>query len=190
MKNKRYILSCMIILLTVVFYFTVEAQQKNVTHRTKFSGKWETKEPISIGGNIFCSYLEGDRMNSKTMKIVKEDNLITIESPNTDSGAKQAINIEQLTIDGKESQMNHGQGNEKKSIVKLSDDGKTITIKSIVNFMTATPYHVEVMKKASTNVTEVWQLSKDGKELTVQANAKSNVWDGERSWKTVFVRAN
>ncbi len=56
--------------------------------------------------------------------------------------------------------------------------------------MTATPYHVEVMKKASTNVTEVWQLSKDGKELTVQAIAKSNVWDGERSWKTVFVRAN
>ena len=58
----------MIILLTVVFYFTVEAQQKNVTHRTKFSGEWKTKEPISIGGNIFCSYLEGDRMNSKTME--------------------------------------------------------------------------------------------------------------------------
>jgi hypothetical protein len=52
MRNKRYVLACMIILFTV-FYFTLEAQQKNITHRTKFSGKWETKEPISIGGNIF-----------------------------------------------------------------------------------------------------------------------------------------
>lgn len=189
MNYKTYLLFSVLVLLGV-FYFVADKQRKNDTHTTNFSGEWKSKEPISIGGNIFCSYVGGDRMNSKTMKIVKEDNLITIESPNTDSGAKQAINIEQLTIDGKESQMNHGQGNEKKSIVKLSDDGKTITIKSIVNFMTATPYHVEVMKKASTNVTEVWQLSKDGKELTVQANAKSNVWDGERSWKTVFVRAN
>jgi ABC-type oligopeptide transport system substrate-binding subunit len=86
--------------------------------------------------------------------------------------------------------MNHGQGNEKQSSVKLSADGQTMTINSIVYFMTATPYHVEVMKKASTTVTEVWQLSNDGKTMTVQANAKSNIWDGERSWKTVFVRAN
>ena len=121
---------------------------------------------------------------------MEDSNFITIESPNTDPGAKQAISIEQLTIDGKESQINHGQGNEKKSSVKLSDDGKTMTIKSIVNFMTATPYHLDVMKKATTNVTEVWELSSDGKQLTIQANAKSNIWDGERSWKTVFVRAN
>ena len=124
------------------------------------------------------------------MKNMEESNFITIESPNTDPGAKQAISIEQLTIDGKESQINHGQGNEKKSSVKLSDDGKTMTIKSNVNFMTATPYHLDVMKKATTNVTEVWKLSSDGKQLTIQANAKSNIWDGERSWKTVFVRAN
>jgi len=189
MNNRNYILFSVLILLGV-FYFVVDAQRKNDTHTTNFSGEWKAKEPISIGGNIFCSYVGGDRMNSKTMKIVKESGFITIESPNTDSGAKQAIIIEQLNIDGKESQMNHGQGNEKKSNAKLSDDGQTMTIKSIVNFMTATPYHVEVMKKASTNVTEVWQLSKDGKELTVQAIAKSNVWDGERSWKTVFVRAN
>lgn len=50
MRNKRHVLTCMIILLTVVFYYTVEAQQKNVTHRTKFSGEWKTKEPLSIGG--------------------------------------------------------------------------------------------------------------------------------------------
>ena len=41
------------------------------------------------------------------MKNMEESNFITIESPNTDPGAKQAISIEQLTIDGKESQINH-----------------------------------------------------------------------------------
>ena len=184
MRNKRYVLSCMIILLTVVFYFTVEAQQKNIPHRSKFSGEWTSKEPISIGGNIFCSYVEGDRMNSKTMKIVEEPNFLTIENPSP--GPKSSISKEKLIIDGKESQINHGQGNEKKFSVKLSADGQTMIIKSIVYFMTTTPYHVNVMKKASTNVTEVWKLSNNGKSITVQSIAKSNIWDGERSWKTVF----
>ena len=120
MKNKRYILSCMIILLTVVFYFTVEAQQKNVTNRTKFSG-----------GNIFCSYLEGDRMNSKTMKIAEDADFLTIENPNSDTGATSTLSWEKLIINGKESQINHGQGNRKKFTLKLSADGETMTIQSI-----------------------------------------------------------
>ena len=190
MSIKIYFLSSVITLLTGVFCFTVEAQQKNIPHRSKFSGEWTSKEPISMGGNIFCSYVGGDRMNSKTMKIMEESNFLTIESPNSESGAKQAISIEKLTIDGKESRINHGQGNEKKSSVKLSADGKTMTIKSIVYFMTATPYHLNVMKKAFTNVTEVWKLSNNGMSITVQSIAKSNVWDGERSWKTVFDKTN
>ena len=178
----------MIILLTVVFYFTVEAQQKNIPHRSKFSGEWTSKEPISIGGNIFCLYVKGDRMNSKTMKIVEEPNFLTIENPSP--GPKSSISKEKLIIDGKESQINHGQGNEKKFSVKLSADGQTMIIKSIGYFMTTTPYHVNVMKKASTNVTEVWKLSNNGKTITVQSIAKSNIWDGERSWKTVFDKTN
>jgi hypothetical protein len=39
-------------------------------------------------------------------------------------------------------------------------------------------------------VTEVWKLSNDGKSISVQANAKSNLFGGERSWKTVFDKAN
>ena len=190
MRNKTSFLTSVIILLTVVFYYTLEAQQKNVTHRTKFSGVWKTKEPISIGGNIFCSYVEGDRMNSKTMKIVEEADFLTIENPNSDSGATSTISQEKLIIDGKESKINHGQGNEKKFTVKLSADGKTMTIKSIVNFITATPYQVNIKKKAYTNVTEVWNLSNDGKSITIQSIAKSNIWDGERSWKTVFDKIN
>lgn len=190
MRNKRFILSYLIILLTIVFYFTLEAQQKNVTQRNKFSGEWKSKEPISIGGNILCSYVEGDRMNSKTMKIVEEPNFIIIENTNSHPEAKYTTSREKLIIDGKESKIKYGQGNEKKFTAKLSADGQTMTIKSIAYFMTATPYHVNVMKKAFTNVTEVWELSSDGKRITIQSIAKSNIWDGERSWKTVFDKTN
>lgn len=190
MKNNRYILSCMIILLTVVFYFTVEAQQKNVTHRTKFSGEWETKEPISIGGNIFCSYVEGDRMNSKTMKIAEDKDFLTIENPNSDQCATSNISREKLIINGKESQINHGQGNRKKFTLTLSADGETMTIQSVVYFMNGIPYNPNVKEQAYTNVTEVWKLSNDGKSITIQSIAKSNIWDGERSWKTVFDKTN
>ena len=188
MRNKMYFLSSVIIFLTGVLYITAEAQQRNITHRTKFSGEWQSKEPISIGGNIFCSYVEGDRMNSKTMKIVEDPNFLTIENLSPDPGASSTVRQEKLVFDGKESQINNGEGNEKKFTVKLSDDGQTMTIKSIVYFMNGTPYQINVRSEAFTNVTEVWKLSTDGRTISVQANAKSNIWDGERSWKTEFYK--
>ena len=190
MRIKMYFLSSVIIFLTGVLYNTAEAQQRNITHRTKFSGEWQAKEPISIGGNIFCSYVEGDRMNSKTMKIAEDADFLTIENPNSDASATSAISQEKLIINGKESQINHGQGNRKKFTLNLSADGETMTIKSIVYFMNGTPYNPNVKEQAYTNVTEVWKLSNDGKSITIQSIAKSNIWEGERSWKTVFDKTN
>jgi hypothetical protein len=186
MINKKYLLFSVPFLLIGIFYFTIDAQQKNTNHLTKFSGEWKSKAPISIGGNIFCSYVEGDRMNSKTMKIVEDPNFLSIES----SDAKSSTRNEKLNINGEESQINNGQGNEKKFSMELSADGQTMTIKSIAYFMTATPYNVNVMKKAFTNVTEVWKLSSDGKHIIVQSVATSNIWGGKRSWKTVFDKTN
>ena len=188
MKNKRTILASFIILLTGIMYISVQAQQKNSTHRATFSGQWKAKEAISMGGNIFCSYDANDRMASKSMKIVEQANFLTIE--NVDSDAASAKSREKLTFDGKIRQINHSQENRKTFSVKLSKDGQTMTIKSIVYFMTGTPYKVNVQQQAYTNVTEVWNLSKDGKSIAVLAKAKSNIWDEERTWKTVFDKIN
>jgi uncharacterized Rmd1/YagE family protein len=117
---------------------------------------------------------------------VEDPNFLSIESPD----AKSSTRKEKLNINGEESQINNGQGNEKKFSVNLSADGQTMTIKSIAYFMTATPYNVNVMKKAFTNVTEVWKLSSDGKHIIVQSVATSNIWGGKRSWKTVFDKTN
>jgi hypothetical protein len=190
MKNKRIVLSCLIILLTGVTYFAVQALQKNGTHRANFSGEWKSKESISMGGNIFCVYDGADRMVSKTMKIAEQADFLTIEIPNTSPGAAPATNQEKLVFDGKESQVNHGPERGKKYTVKLSADRQTMTVNSIVHLMVATPYNVSVQQQMLVYVTEVWKLSNDGKSIAVQANAKSNSFGEERSWKTVFDKAN
>jgi hypothetical protein len=187
MKNKRNVLSCLIILLTGVIYFAVQAQQKNDTHRANFSGEWKSKESISMGGNIVCSYDEGDRMLSKTMKIAEQADFLTIEIPNPSPGAPLATSQEKLAFDGKESEINYGQERGKKFTVKWSADGQTMTVTSIVHLMV--PFNINVQKQAFVYVTEVWKLGNDGKSISVQANAKSTLFSGERSWKTVFDKA-
>ena len=190
MKFKECVLPFLIFLITGVVHLPLKAQQKKGVHRASFSGEWKAKESISMGGNIVCSYDAGDRMVSKTMKIVEQPDLITVENPNMDAAAPSATSQEKLIFDSKTRQIRHTQNNEKKCSVKLSNDGHTMTIHSIVYFMTATPYHVNEQMKAFTNVTEVWNLSKDGKSISVTAKARSNIWNEERSWETVFEKIN
>lgn len=190
MKNKRTVLFCLVILLTGVSYFAIQAQQKNGTHRANFSGEWKSNEPISMGGNIVCCYNSGDRMLAKTMKIAEQANFLTIEVSSSFPGTAPVTSQEKLAFDGKESQINHGRGRGKKFTVKLSADGQTMTVNSIVHLMVPTPYHVDVQEQLIVNVIEVWKLSDDGKSISVQANAKSNSFDGERSWTTVFDKVN
>jgi hypothetical protein len=191
MKNKTKVLSCVIILLTGVIYFAIQAQQKNGTHRPNFSGEWKSKESISMGGNIVCTYNQGDRMLSKTMKIAEQADFLTIEVPNASPRAALATSQEKLAFNGKESEINYGPGRGKKFTVKLSPDGQTMTVNSIVHLMVPTPSHVDVLEQLIVNVTEVWTLSNDGRSIAVQANAKSNSFGSEeRSWKTVFDKSN
>ena len=182
MKNKRNVLYSLIIILAGVIYFAVQVQQKNGAHRANFSGEWKSKESISMGGNIVCSYVEGDRMLSKTMKIAQQADFLTIEVPNPSPGAAPVTRTEKLTFDGKASEIDGGQGSGKKFTVKLSADGQTMTVNSIVHFPVA-------QKQESVDVTEVWTLSNDGKTISVQANAKATLFGDERSWTTVFNKA-
>jgi hypothetical protein len=192
MKNKGIVLFCLIILLTGAIYFAVQALQKNSTHSANFSGEWKSKESISMGGNIVCCYYSGDRMLAKTMKIAEQANFLTIEVSSSFPGTAPVTSQEKLTFDGKEreSQINHSREWGKKVTVKLSADGQTMTVNSIVHKMVPTPYHVDVQEQLLVYVTEVWKLSDDGKCISVQANAKSNQFGEERSWKTVFDKVN
>ena len=186
MNNKRYILCCLVILLAGVLYFAVQAQQKNAAHRADFSGEWRSKESIAMGGNIVCSYDSGDRMLAKTMKIAEQTNFLTVEVSSAFPGAKPVAGQEKLIFDGKASEIDYGQGRGKKFTVKLSADGQTMTVNSIIHLTSPTPYHIDVQRQDVVYVTEVWKLSNDGRSITVQTKAKSDLYSGERSWNTVF----
>jgi len=186
MKKKKYVLASLVILLTGVIYISVQAQKKNAPQRANFSGHWKAKEAISMGGNIFCSYDASDRMAAKSMKIVEQADFLTIENPASNKTSVKSL--EKMVFDGKTRQISLSKENRKTFSVHLSNGGQTMTINSIVYFITGTPYKVNVKQQAYTNVTEVWNLSKDGKSIAVLAKAKSNIWGEERSWKTVFDR--
>lgn len=188
MKIKSYVFSSLLILLTGIMIFSLQAQPKKGPNRTHFAGEWKAKEPISIGGNIFCSYNSADRMVAKSMKIVEQGNYVSIE--NADSDAISDKSREKLIFDGKTRQIVLSKENRKSYTAKLSNDGQTMTINSIVYFMTGTPYRVNEVRQAFTKVTEVWKLSQDGKSISVLAKAKSNIWEEERNWKTVFDKVN
>jgi hypothetical protein len=104
-------------LLTGVMYFPIQAQKKSDSHRTNFSGEWKSKESISMGGNIVCSYDASDRMVSKTMKIVEQADFLTIENPNSDPATPLAKGRETLIYDGKTRQNRHTKRNEKYEIM-------------------------------------------------------------------------
>ena len=190
MKNIKFVLTWLIILLTGVINFSVQAQQKNNTHRANFSGDWKSKESISMGGNIVCSYDEGDRMLSKSMKIAERADYLNIEIPYTSPGAAQAPSREKLAFDGKETQVSYGPERGKKFTVNYSADGQTMTINSIVNLMVPNRNNVNVQEQALVYVKEVWKLSNGGKSIVVQTNAKSKILGEERSWETIFDKTN
>ncbi len=180
--------------LLCIFIFCTACNEQNETSlqkdstnsETNFSGEWKSKESISMGGNIVCLYGEGDRMRSKTMKIAEQADFLTTEVSNPSPGAALATSQEKLAFDGKESEINYGPERGKKFTVKLSADGKTMTVNSVVHLMTAVPFSINTKKQQFVYVTEVWKLSNDGKTISVQANAKTTSFDEERSWKTVF----
>ena len=149
MKNKRTVLSFLIILLTGVIYFAVQALQKNGTHHANFSGEWKSKEPISMGGNIVCCFNSGDRLLAKTMKITEEANFLTLAVSSSFPGTTAVTSQEKLVFDGKEreSQINHSREWGKKFTVKLSADRQTMTVNSIVHLMVPTPFKINVQKR-------------------------------------------
>jgi hypothetical protein len=179
MKNKRNVLYSLAIIMVGLIYFPVLAQQKNGTHRASFSGEWRAKESIAMGGNIVCCYNPGDRMLAQTMKIAEQVNFLTVDVSSSFPGTAPVSSQEKMAFDGTANEIDYGQGRGKKFTIKLSADGQTMTVNSTVRLMVG-------QKQESVYITEVWKLSNDGRSISVQANAKSSLYDGGRSWKTVF----
>lgn len=181
MNNKNNVLYSLAILLVSVIYFPLQAQQTKGTHRANFSGEWRSQESISMGGNIVCTYNAGDRMLAKIMKVITQPDFLTIEASSSFADETPVFGREKLSFDGKAIEIDHGQGRGKKSTIKWSADGQTMTVNSTVRLVIG-------QKPETVYVTEVWKLSNDGQSIIVQTNAKATMFDEGRNWVTVFER--
>ena len=188
MKNKKNVLSCLVILLAGVIYFTVQAQQKNSAHRADFSGEWKFNEsrseliakfPLCIFGN--------DRMRSKTMRIVGYKDFLTIDAASSASDGALVTRQYKLIFDGKEREATYVGNPRDKSTARWSDDGQTM----IVNSARTMTNPVRPFNTFGTNgktedikVTEVWKLINDGKSISVQVKSRSN--SSENTMKLIY----
>jgi hypothetical protein len=181
MKNSSNVLCGLVIMLAGVIYLPVQAQQKKGIHRADFSGEWQAKESISMGGNIVCGYIEGDRMLYKTMKIAQQPNSLSIAVSDPSPNRGPAKSQEKLMFTDKAGEINSAPQFRKQFTVKWSADGQTMTVNTTVH----------VMKQELVYVTEVWKLINNGNSISVQTNANSGLMgpDRERNWTTVFDKA-
>jgi hypothetical protein len=166
-----------VLLLTAVF-FTLTSM---APRRANFSGNWKLNESKSVRGNSLCIYDSGDRMRSDSMEIAGHADFLTIDVVSSSSDGALVTRREKLTFDGKESEVTLIRRG-KTFTVKWSDDGKTMTVNSIV--------YLDINgEKQEFKVTEVWKLIDDGKSISLQANAKSTFF-GERAWTFVYDKAS
>lgn len=120
-----------------------------------FLGKWSLNSDKTL--------VQGQRTSAQgELYILQEENSITIKriSPGRHQG--QVITTEELTLDGeiKDSVVS---GKPTKSAVSWSPDGKKMTISCLILFA----------KNDIRTTIEIWELSEDGKSLSINYSSKS-----------------
>jgi len=170
MKNKRNVLSCLVILAVGVIYLPLQAQQKNVAHRANFSGEWKlNKSKSELSGKFpVCIFGEGDRVFSKTMKITGYKGFLTVHVTSSSPEWPPVKTPEKLIFDGKEREATVFGHPRNESAARWSDDGQTMIVNSFKSFYTKG-------KESDVKVREVWKLINDGKSMSVQVNAGNDI---------------
>lgn len=167
MKNKRNVLSSLVLMLVVVICFTVVAQQRNDAHRAGFVGKWKLNKPKSdlTGPFPVCIFGEGDRMFSNTMNIAGNKDVLTVQVTSSSPEWEPVKKEEKLIFDGKEREATVFGHPRDESTARWSDDGQTMTVTSLKSFYTKG-------KEPDVKVKEVWKLIDDGKSMSVQVSLR------------------
>ena len=137
--------------------------------KTDFTGEWTLNEDKSdLGeGRVFAAF---------KLTVKQEGNTIIIERTRAGRDGEERTTSETLTLDGKEN-INEGERGSSTSVLKWSDDGTTLTIKSKREFN-------RQGETFEMNSTEIWTLAEDGKTLKIQSDMSSS--RGERSATLVY----
>jgi len=137
--------------------------------KVNFAGEWSLNEDKSDFG-------DGPAFAAIKIFVKQEGNTITIERTRMGRDGEERTSSETLTMDGKEN-INEGERGTSNSVVTWSDDGTTLTIKSVREFN-------RQGETFEMNSTEVWTLTEDGENLKIQSDISSS--RGERSVSLVY----
>ncbi len=138
--------------------------------RTNFSGEWKLNESKSDLGQMA-------RFATRTIKADQKDDAITIAQTSPSFNGDDVTTTQILSYDGKETETTVFGNSKRKSSAKWSDDGKTL----IINYTLELDFGGQTSEVKGT---ETWNLSDDGKTLTVQINSSSS--RGDFSSKAVY----
>jgi len=147
--------------------------------RANFSGEWELNESKSELDKKFpvCIFGEQDRALSKTMKVAEHEEILYVTVSTPLPYGRMATSQETVTFDGKEGEATIIGRPREKSSARWSDDGQTMTIKSVKSFKT-------ISEDEDITVTEVWKLINDGNSMSVQISSSSI--SGEKTIKLIY----
>lgn len=162
--NRIYLL---VVLSAVFFCFGFFAGESE----TDFSGTWKFNETES-------ELSEGRFRGAPSQLIVTQnENELLIERLYVRSSGEEFRSTEKLSLDGKEC-INPAFGdNEKKSTATWSDNKKMLTMNSVIEFE-------REGELFTIQITEIWSLSDDGKNLIIDYTSVSS--RGERKNKFVY----
>lgn len=134
-----------------------------------FSGVWKLNESKSTIG-------EGRFRLSPGLVVRHDGNNLEIERTRVGREGQEIKSTENLTLDGKEV-VNEGENRSTKTTANWSEDGRNVVIASIMT-ISREGQTMEIKNR------ETWQLSDDGKTLTIQFNSSSP--RGERNDNLVY----
>ena len=162
------------VLLLTVGFFTITSMAQD---RANFSGEWKFNESKSELGQFPLCIFGNDRMRSKTMKIATKADFLAVEVATSSTDGALVTRQAKLTFEGKENETTFVGSPRDKSTARWSDDGQTMTVKSIRSFNPKG-------ETADFKVTEVWKLINDGKSISIQVTSGST--SGEKTMKLVY----
>lgn len=161
-----------IFLVTMVTFAMVTFSSSVLyAQRAVFTGDWKLDEKKSELGEFARA--------ATSVKADQKENAITITrvTPGFNGGDPVTSTIT-LTFDGKEVESEGFRGSKRKSTAKWSEDGKTLTVTSVMNFE-------RDGQTTEFKSTESWSINKDGL-LSVVTN--SNSPRGESTVKAVYAK--
>ena len=169
-QNISKVMRSIALFLTVTMFTLVSTGA--FAGNADFSGDWKLNESKSNLGQF--------NRAAKTMKIQGNVESIAIQRVSTNRAGEAVTTDEKLTFDDKETESTVFGNSKKKSKAKWSDDGKKLTVKSVIVFD-------RNGEKMEIKTTEVWTLSDDGKTLTIESTSESP--QGSNTTKMVYDKA-